>query len=215
MVAFAMRRGIDLLSILPQAELVTPIERVVMPVAHMGIMNLYPPYRVNNPKDKTAIANGQFILIRREVYDVVGGIERVKDQVVEDREFARIVKSEGHGLYLADGRHLASVRMYTSLPEIWEGWTKNTALSFRGKPGLALFAIFGLLSVNGLPPAVVALAVRAWLTWSNCSSAKSRLPTHARMKPLRGSIAMKPACNTELSSPRLRPASASFCNCVI
>ena len=161
-VAFALRHRIDLLTILPHSELGTPAERVIMPIAFIGITNLYPPYRVNDPASKVAIANGQYILIRREVYDAVGGIERVKDKIAEDLEFARVVKGDGHRLYLADGRHLMSVRMYTNLTEIWEGWSKNVVLSFRGKPALAALTISAFLSVSLLPTSLLRWTRSLW-----------------------------------------------------
>ena len=56
---------------------------------------------------------------------------------------------------------------------------------------------------------------RACATWSNCSCAKSRLPTHASTRPLRGSSARKPACSSCRSSPLRRRASASGCSAAI
>ena len=91
-IAYAMRHDIDLLTIIPDIELVTPSEKLIMPVATMGISVLYPFYRVNDPKSNIAIANGQYILVRREVYDAVGGIERVKDKIAEDLEFGKAVE---------------------------------------------------------------------------------------------------------------------------
>ena len=53
---------------------------------------------------------------------------------------------------MADGRDLASTRMYTSLAEIWEGWTKNIFLGMRDRLGLLLFgAVVGLIAALLLP----------------------------------------------------------------
>jgi len=163
-VAYAIRHNIDLLTIFPFYELCTPVERIVMPVAFMGIINLYPTDKVNDPNDKRAIANGQYMLIRRDVYEQVGGIERVKDQVVEDLEFGRAVKGDGHRLYIVDGQHLTTVRMYTNFREVWEGWSKNTVIALRGNPAQALFALFGILGVTILPIRTGIWARRAWRT---------------------------------------------------
>ena len=48
---------------LPSTELCTPIERLVMPIAILGITTFYPPPLVNDPNSKVAITNGQYILI--------------------------------------------------------------------------------------------------------------------------------------------------------
>jgi hypothetical protein len=157
-----MRNEIDLLSIFPHHELVTPAERLIMPPAFQGIQALYPTSRVNDPNDDLAIANGQYMFIRRSAYDGVGGIERVKDQIVEDRQFAQVVKGDGCKLCLADGRHLMTVRMYTSLGEIWEGWGKNIVLSFQGRPGQALLSVFGVFFLTLLPLLLIRWALLAW-----------------------------------------------------
>jgi chlorobactene glucosyltransferase len=76
----------------------------------------------------------------------------VKDRVDEDKAIAIIVKRAGYRLVLADGRKVASTRMYTSLPEIWEGWTKNIYLGLLDRLWLLLFgAILGLMVSIVLP----------------------------------------------------------------
>ncbi len=163
-VAFALSHSIDLLSILPHPELVTVAEKIIMPVAFQGIGLLFPLHRVNDPDDKTAIANGQYMLIRRQVYDAVGGMARVKDRIAEDLEFAKVVKGEGYRLYIADGRHLMRVRMYTNLAEIWEGWGKNAVLAFRDSPGMMVVVVAGTFSIILVPALLAWWAVRGWRT---------------------------------------------------
>jgi chlorobactene glucosyltransferase len=90
-----------------------------------------------------AIANGQFILIKRSVYDAIGGHERVKDQIVEDKAISEQVKWNGYRLIVANGYTVARTRMYTSLPEMWEGWTKNIYLGLSDRPTLMLLGVFG------------------------------------------------------------------------
>jgi chlorobactene glucosyltransferase len=150
-VAYALAHDVDCLSILPRADLITPVERLVMPVVYQGIATVFPAYKVNDPNSKVAIANGQYILVRRGVYDAMGGAERVKDKIAEDLEFAKAVKSDGYRLYIADGRHLLRVRMYTNLAEMWEGWSKNVVLSFRDNPEAGLLSVLGVFIVAALP----------------------------------------------------------------
>jgi chlorobactene glucosyltransferase len=161
-VAYAIRHDIDLLTITPDIELGSPSEKLIMPVATMGISTLYPFYRVNDPNSKVAIANGQYILVRREVYDAVGGIGRVKDKIAEDLEFGKAVKGDGYRLYLADGRHLIAVRMYTNLGEVWEGWSKNVVLSMQDNPVMGLAAVMGVFSVLVLPVVLVRWVTHLW-----------------------------------------------------
>jgi chlorobactene glucosyltransferase len=167
-VAYALSHDVDLLSILPDYELLTPSERLLMPLAFLGIMSLYPAYKVNDPASKIAIANGQYMLVRRDVYDEVGGAARVKDKIAEDLEFGKAVKADGYKLRLADGRHLMSVRMYTNFAEVWQGWSKNAVLSFRENPLSGVFSVIGLFSLAVMPLVLWNWAARIWRSaqWS-------------------------------------------------
>jgi chlorobactene glucosyltransferase len=118
-------------------------EKVVMPLVMTALSVGFSPRKVNDPNRKDAIANGQFILIRRSVYDAIGGHESVKDQIVEDKAISEQVKWNGYRLIVADGMKVARTRMYTSLPEMWEGWTKNIYLGLRDRPSLMWLGVFG------------------------------------------------------------------------
>lgn len=118
-------------------------EKVLMPIVMTALSVGFSPRRVNDPRHRDAIANGQFILIRRSVYDAIGGHESVKDQIVEDKAISEQVKWNGYRLIVADGRSLARTRMYTSLSEMWEGWTKNIYLGLSDRSSLLLLGAFG------------------------------------------------------------------------
>jgi chlorobactene glucosyltransferase len=118
-------------------------EKVVMPLVMTALSVGFSPRKVNDPKRRDAIANGQFILIKLSVYDAIGGHESVKDQIVEDKAISEQVKWNGYRLIVADGSQLTQTRMYTSLPEMWEGWTKNIYLGLRDQAGLLWLGVFG------------------------------------------------------------------------
>jgi chlorobactene glucosyltransferase len=156
--SMAQQTGADLFTIMTGQEVQTFWERVVLPLVFTGLSVGFSPRKVNDPKSKDAIANGQFILIKRSVYDAVGGHAALKSSIVEDRDLAVRVKRSGYRLIVADGQQVAQTRMYTSLPEMWEGWTKNIFLGLSGSASLLLLGAFGaLLSL------VAALALPLWL----------------------------------------------------
>jgi len=140
-------------------------EKVVLPLVMTALSVGFSPRKVNDPKRKDAIANGQFILVKRSVYDAIGGHESVKDQIVEDKAISEQVKWNGYRLVVADGQAVARTRMYTSLAEMWEGWTKNIYLGLRDQKGLLSLGVFGatvsLLAALFLP--VWPLLAFAWL----------------------------------------------------
>jgi len=120
-------------------------EKTVLPLVMTALSVGFSPRKVNDPKRKDAIANGQFIMVKRSVYDAIGGHESVKDSIVEDKAISEQVKWNGHRLVVADGMKAARTRMYTSLPEMWEGWTKNIYLGLSEQPSLMALGVFGAL----------------------------------------------------------------------
>jgi chlorobactene glucosyltransferase len=142
----ALKLGADMFSILTEQELGSFWERTILPLVFLGLSFGFPAQKVNDPTKPDAISNGQFILIKRTVYEQVGGHSAVKDRVDEDKAIAVLVKRAGFRLLLADGRKVAHTRMYTSLPEMWEGWTKNIYLGLQDRLWLLLFgATLGLV----------------------------------------------------------------------
>lgn len=118
-------------------------EKVIMPIVMSALSVGFSPRRVNDPNAKDAIANGQFIMIKRAVYDAIGGHASVKDQIVEDKAIAEHVKWNGYRLIVANGYAVARTRMYTTLAEMWEGWTKNIYLGLSDRPSLMWLGVFG------------------------------------------------------------------------
>jgi chlorobactene glucosyltransferase len=118
-------------------------EKVVMPIVMTALSVGFSPRKVNDPHRRDAIANGQFILIKRSVYDAIGGHASVRDKIAEDKVIAEQVKWNGYRLVVANGNSVARTRMYTSLPEMWEGWTKNIFLGLSDRPSLRILGVFG------------------------------------------------------------------------
>jgi chlorobactene glucosyltransferase len=150
-VAVMQREGADLVTVMPHQELVSFWERAVQPFFFLFLgLRFGTLERVNRgrrPRD--AIANGQFILVTRASYEQVGGHEAVRDTVVEDLMLAVAYRTAGRRHFLALGEDL-SVRMYTSLRGIVEGWTKNLfsgAVQSLGHRGLATLAMLAALNV--------------------------------------------------------------------
>ncbi len=139
----AAATGADLFTMLTRQVTGTFWEKVVMPLVMTALSVGFPPRQVNDPGSPSAVANGQFLLFRRSVYEELGGHERIKDEIVDDKAMAELVKYSGHRLVLADGRHVAQTRMYTSFGTLWEGWTKNVFLGLRRQPHLVFLGAYG------------------------------------------------------------------------
>lgn len=147
--AAARANGADLFTLLTDVRAETFWERALMPQILSAVLGMFPLRMVNDPRSKVAIANGQYILVRRAVYEAVGGHAAIRDRVADDLELARLVKGAGYRLYAENGRNLVSVRMYTSLREIWWGFVKNASAG-AGGPLVALAAV-PLVALTALP----------------------------------------------------------------
>jgi len=149
----ATDEGIDVFSLMTSQELPGFWNKVMMPMAFTGIGMMYPFDKVNDPSSSVAIANGQYILMRRTVYEIIGGYARpdLRNSLVDDRDLAHIVKENGFRLLLVDGRELVCTHMYESLDEIWRGWRKNSFVGSRGGLPFVLLMLMGLPTISIIP----------------------------------------------------------------
>jgi cellulose synthase/poly-beta-1,6-N-acetylglucosamine synthase-like glycosyltransferase len=123
--ANATRWGADLVSYSPEQEMHTLWEKALVPFVYWRLSQRYPFRLVNDAGSPDAAANGQYILMRREVYESTGGHAAVAGEVLEDIALARLVKADGWRIFFGPGTGIVQTRMYGSFASMWEGWTKN------------------------------------------------------------------------------------------
>jgi glycosyltransferase involved in cell wall biosynthesis len=110
-------------------------EKALIPFVYTRLTKHFSYDAVNNPASKAAAANGQFLLIRRDAYDAIGGHASVASDVLEDVALARRAKAAGFRLWFGLGQGIVRVRMYRSFGAMWQGWKKNLYLLIGGTPG--------------------------------------------------------------------------------
>ncbi len=132
-------------------------EHVLMPYIADVIVLFSPLSRVNDPGRDDCIANGQFLLIRRDAYDEVGGHETIKGSVVDDVSLSRTVKHHppaGHLKHtMLQSKGLMSVRMYDSFGAIWRGFAKNFYAAGKGQVA-GLIGLAGYMVATSVLPFV-------------------------------------------------------------
>ena len=133
----AQENGAAMLSYSPKQEVHGFAERALMPVIFGELAATYRPKEVSDPNSLAAAANGQYLLLRRDAYDAVGGHAAIAKAILEDVELAQRVKRAGYRLQFRQSDAVRT-RMYRSFAQMWEGWTKNLALLFPNVRGLAL-----------------------------------------------------------------------------
>lgn len=124
-VATATRDRIDLLTLAPRQKLESFAERLILPCGLYLLSFSQDLAKVQRADSDDAAATGQFMLIRREAYEDVGGHASVSRSIVEDVALARLMKRRGHRVLMQDGSALLSTRMYTGWSTLWPGIAKN------------------------------------------------------------------------------------------
>jgi cellulose synthase/poly-beta-1,6-N-acetylglucosamine synthase-like glycosyltransferase len=156
-----LRKNFDLLSLLPRLESHTLWESLLVPLCAGAASSLYLIALNNNAQvNRVAFANGQFMLMSRRAYDAIGGHVAVKDRYCEDVAIAELMKKQGLRPRVSWGSEYASVRMYSSLPAIFRGWSRIYYAAQAGRPWRILIGMtFLLLCGFSVIPAL------AWGAW--------------------------------------------------
>ena len=136
--AEAQESKADLLSYSPAQIAVTFWEMATLPVVFAELARQYPPAKVSDPNSPAAAANGQYILVKREAYDVVGGHAAIAGNILEDVALARAVKVSGRKIRFRYAADAVRTRMYRNYHQLRDGWTKNLALLFPHPGRLAM-----------------------------------------------------------------------------
>ena len=128
----------------------------------LNLARLYRFEEVSNPGSAAAAANGQYLLIRRAVYERAGGHQAIRNEILEDVELARRVKAAGGKLLFLPGAAWVQTRMYRTFGEMWRGWTKNLFLIYGGNLAKILKTLAELCAVDLLPQ-VLFIVLLMWL----------------------------------------------------
>ena len=121
----AMEEQADLFSLAPRLVCQCLAEWMVQPIMASLLGLGFPIVEANNPSSDVAFAAGPFMLFRRDAYDAIGGHRALAGEVVEDLALARTIKTSGFRLRYVLGLDAIDLQMYSDLPALWEGWTKN------------------------------------------------------------------------------------------
>jgi glycosyltransferase involved in cell wall biosynthesis len=174
----AQEYGAELLSYSPEQIAVTFWEMATLPVVFAELARQYSPSKVSDPASPIAAANGQYILIRRDTYDAVGGHAAIAASILEDVALARAVKSAGRKIRFRYAANAVRTRMYRNYRQLRDGWTKNLALLFPNPGWLAAKSLL----LWAFPWAAVSIAVVAMHSWWNTFVAFAFLWPMARLR---------------------------------
>jgi len=158
--------GADLLTVVGRQLAETFWERLIQPHIFFLMLLRFPDFEraARNDNWRDAIANGQYLLFTRAAYESIDGHTSVRDEVVEDLALAQRVKRARLRLRIRSAEEALATRMYRSLAELVEGWSKNIVMgglqSFPAavRPVVPAVSFVGAIVLWLLAPAVLLIA---------------------------------------------------------
>ncbi len=119
-----MRSQLDLISITAKYTMNSLRECVAVPCCAESLIVWLRPERVSDPNWPDAFANGAFMMVQRAPFESIGGWGSVRMKISEDLELARVAKSHGLRLSVAQGESFYQTDSYGTWRESWNGWSR-------------------------------------------------------------------------------------------
>lgn len=151
LVSQLLKGRLDLVSEMVHLNCISLAERALVPAFVYFFQMLYPFANVNNPRSRVAAAAGGTALIRREALERIGGVEAIRDSLIDDVALAKAVKRAGP-IFLAHSNLAASVRRYPGFIDIWRMISRTAFTQLRYSAWLLGLTVAGLTLVWLVPP---------------------------------------------------------------
>lgn len=161
-VVFAMEHDLDGLSLMPKNKVLGPLDGIALAVAFAALFA--------GRRSAAGLLNGQFILLRSDVYWKSGGHAAVSLEAMEDIALGRRLREQGYVTPLVRGEGLLSVRMYQDYQAWWFGLSRWGSRSLRAAGPSAV--VTGLFITAAMYPVLLLLrAARGQLRWKEAFAA--------------------------------------------
>ncbi|MGK7932416.1 MAG: glycosyltransferase [Microcystaceae cyanobacterium] len=150
------KENLELTSLMVKLRCDSGWEKFLIPSFVFFFQKLYPFPTINNPDRKLAGAAGGCILIRREALTRIGGIESVKNALIDDCSLAYRVKStlepNSGGIWLGLTEKVTSLRPYDTLETIWNMVARTAYTQLSYSPWLLIGTVLGMIIIYLLAP---------------------------------------------------------------
>ncbi|VVD94579.1 glycosyl transferase family 2 [Pandoraea iniqua] len=153
-----------LVSLMAKLRCTAWFERTLIPAFVLFFQMLYPFAWVNDPKKRMAAAAGGCMLIHRRSLEAGGGIEAIRDEIIDDCAMGRLLKKQG-SIWLGLTERAMSVRPYDNLGEIRKMVSRTAYAQLQYSPVLLAGTIVSLLLTFIVPPALTIFGsgIAQWL----------------------------------------------------
>ncbi len=162
--AHMQRHKLDLLSIFPQQIMKSLGEKISVPVMNWVLLSLLPLVLTRGSRMPAfAAANGQHMLFRGSVYRKFFFHKLFKNKAVEDIAIARFMKQKKLRIHTILSNGQIKCRMYGSLNEALQGFSKNVLAFFGNNIPIAVTIM--LVTTFGVIPVYLAFGGRVLLVY--------------------------------------------------
>lgn len=151
LVAGATARNTVLASLMVKLRCESAAERWFVPAFVFFFQMLYPFAHVNDPKRNTAAAAGGVMLVRPEALARAGGLEAIRDALIDDCALGALMKRQGP-IWLGLTDNAWSLRAYPRFIDIERMVTRSAYAQLRYSPLLLSGAVAGMSIVYLAPP---------------------------------------------------------------
>ena len=155
LVSIAEAGKYDLVSYMVRLASDTIAEKALIPAFVFFFLMLYPPAWISSRASRTAGAAGGCILIRPVTLRRIGGIEAIRNEVIDDCALAAAVKRTGGSLWMGLTRETQSIRSYGGFHEIRRMISRTAFNQLRHSTLLLLATIIGLCITYLAPPLLI------------------------------------------------------------
>jgi hopene-associated glycosyltransferase HpnB len=170
LVTRARRDDRVLVSLMAKLRADALFERALIPAFVLFFQMLYPFSWVNRRDHPVAAAAGGCMLVRRDALEAAGGIEAIRDEIIDDCALGAQMKKQG-SIWLGLTDRAVSLRPYDNLGEIRKMVSRTAYAQLKYSPLLLAGTIVSLLLTFIAPPLLAlfahggaqVLGVLAWL----------------------------------------------------
>lgn len=155
LVMVAERGGYDLASIMPRLQCQTLAEKILTPAFVFFFFKLYPPAWIADLGNAVAGGAGGCMLIRSAALERAGGVESIRDQIIDDCALARAIKRGGGKLWLGLSRDTVSLRCYRSFSEAGRMISRTAFSQLHHSSLMLLVTLLGMATTYLVPVALV------------------------------------------------------------
>ena len=155
--AIAKMHGWNFISPYPKQFSIGLPERIFQPLLHWSWLSSVPLLISQKFSIKSmSVANGQFFVVEKAAYEISGGHERIKNEVLDDLALSKSLLASGFKGGVAEGSQVSSCTMYTTFNQLIKGYQKSLWNAFGGVFGSIFVSI--LLLATGVLTFIAALA---------------------------------------------------------